>query len=311
MKFFVFTVLFISIIFTSCSSVKGVDTELTNEKKNRASEQALLGTKFFSDSDFSKALDFFFLSLKINISIDNEEGIISSYNSIGKTYFASGDIKSAGLYFEKAKNTADFLQDPVLIAQSLNNLGELKLAEQKYNDAMDFFILAQGIIENSGKIPLSAIIFHNIGIINKRNGNFENATINVEKAFYLNKGFKLYKEMASNNYTLSSIYSKQKDYITALTYIKEALILDKKVENSTGIAKDLYAHGLLYQYLNSDKEAYIYFQKSALIYETLSLTDEVIKTLDKLEQTATSLMLYEEALIWKNTKEGLEKIIEQ
>ena len=306
MKFLFSSFLIASLILTSCSSVKGTSSELTNEKKNRASEQALLGTKFFSNLEYEKALDFFFLALKINVSIDYEQGMISSYNSIGKTYFASGDFDSARLYFTKGKDIAEFLQDPIFTAQSLNNLGELLLAEQNYQEAMNIFTDASTMIKNDGKTPLDAVIFHNIGIINKRNGNFENAELFVNKAIDINTKYKLYKELASNNYTLSSIYSKQKDYIIALDYIKEALIIDKTVENSIGIAKDLYAQGLIYQYMNSFNDAYIYFKKSVLIYETLNMPDQVIKTLNKLEETAESLMLSDEADIWKNTRTNLE-----
>ncbi len=306
MKLLFSSFLIASLILTSCSSVKGTSSELTNEKKNRASEQALLGTKFFSNLEYEKALDFFFLALKINVSIDYEQGMISSYNSIGKTYFASGDFDSARLYFTKGKDIAEFLQDPIFTAQSLNNLGELLLAEQNYQEAMNIFTDASTMIKNDGKTPLDAVIFHNIGIINKRNGNFENAELFVNKAIDINTKYKLYKELASNNYTLSSIYSKQKDYIIALDYIKEALIIDKTVENSIGIAKDLYAQGLIYQYMNSFNDAYIYFKKSVLIYETLNMPDQVIKTLNKLEETAESLMLSDEADIWKNTRTNLE-----
>lgn len=306
MKLFISSILLATLIFTSCSSVKGVNTELTNEKKNRAAEQAVLGTKFFSDSDYDKALDFFFLALKLNVSIDYEEGMISSYNSIGKTYFAAGEIVSAEIYFNKSKDIAVFLHNPVLTAQCLNNLGELKLANQNYEKAMEIFTEALTIIENDDKLPLSAVIIHNIGIIFKRNGDFENAEIYVNKALGINTKHDIYKEIASNNYTLSSIYSKQKDYITALEYIKEALSVDKKVENSVGIAKDLYALGIIYQYMKSYDEAYIYFKKSVLIYETINLPDEVIKTLYKLEETAESLMLKDDANIWQKTRETLE-----
>ncbi len=306
MKLFFSYILLISLILTSCSSVKGTKSELTNEKKNRAAEQALLGTKFFSDLEYEKALDFFFLALKINVSIDYEKGMISSYNSIGKTYFASGDLESARLYFTKGKDIAEFLKDSISTAQSLNNLGELFLAEQNYQKAINIFTDAVTMIGNDGNTPLHAVIFHNIGIINKRNGNFENAELFVNKAIDINTKHELYKELASNNYTLSSIYSKQNNYIMALEFINEALIIDKKVENSTGIAKDLYAHALIYQYMNSYTDAYIYFKKSILIYETLNMPDQVIKTLNKLEETADSLMLKNEADIWKKTREKLE-----
>ena len=58
--------------------------------------------------------------------------------------------------------------------------------------------------------------------------------------------------------------------------------------------------------MKSFEEAYIYFQKSVLIYEVLSLSDEVIKTLVKLEETALRLSLDDEANTWKTTRESLE-----
>ena len=300
------SILIISIILSSCSSVKGLDSEVINEKRNRAAEYAQLGTKFFSDSDYEKALDFFFLSLKQNISIDNEEGIIASYNSIGKTYFAAGDLETTGIYFGKADKSADFFGDPIIKARSLNNIGELHLAEESYTDAMRIFKEALALIEDPEKTAEAAIILHNIGIVYKRDEDFENAELTVNEALSINTRLNKSKEMASNNYILSSIYSKREDYATALLYIKEALSLDKKLENSQGIAKDIYAHGLIYQYMKSYDEAYTYFQKSVLIYETLSLSDDVIKTLLKLEETALNLSLDDEANIWKMTREALE-----
>ncbi len=47
-------------------------------------------------------------------------------------------------------------------------------------------------------------------------------------------------------------------------------------------------------------------KKSALIYETLTLPNEVIKALKKLEKTAEALALSEEASGWRKTREALE-----
>ena len=96
------------------------------------------------------------------------------------------------------------------------------------------------------------------------------------------------------------------DYTSALLYIEQALTLDKKIENSQGIAKDIYAMGIIYEHMELLEQAYIYFKKSVLIYETLTLADEVIKTLKKLEEIARRLLMNEEAEIWKNTRIELE-----
>ncbi len=306
MKKVIISVLILSSFLTGCSSLKDVNPEILSDKHNRAVEYAQLGIKFFSERDYVKALDFFFLALKQNISIDNEEGIITSYNSIGKTYFVSGDLKSADIYYQKGNKAAEFFGDPVLKAQCLNNLGELRLTEQNYSSAMDFFNQALLLIENPDKSPEAADILQNIGTVHKRNNNYEAAELSISEALSVNTGLKRYKEMASNNYLLASVYSKTGEYTTALGYIQKALEMDKNQENEQGIAKDVFAMGIIYEYLNSYEEAYIYFQKSALIYETLTLPNEVIKALKKLEKTAEALSLSEEASGWRKTREALE-----
>ncbi len=307
MKKTVIPILLLSFLLYGCSSLKDANPEVISDKHNRAVEYAQLGIKFFSERDYEKALDFYFLSLKQNISIDNEEGIISSYNSIGKTYLNSGDLESAGIYYKKANDIADYLGKSFFKAQTLNNLGELQLATGNYDSAMNYFKQALVIIEKPDKSPDAADILQNIGIVYQRNNDYEAAKSSLNESLSINSGLKRYKEMASNNYVLSSIYSKTEDYTTALIYIQNALELDKNQENEQGIAKDIYALGIIHEYLKAYEEAYLYFRKSVLIYETLSLPNEVVKTLKKLEETAGKLSLDKEAEGWFQTRKALEE----
>ena len=113
-------------IFLSCSSAPEEQEEISNVR-NRAAENTEFGNTYFNRAKYDQALSFFNLALTDNISVDNEEGIVQSYNSIGKVYLATGSIEAAENNFRLALGLAGKIETPSLISQSANNLGEVFL----------------------------------------------------------------------------------------------------------------------------------------------------------------------------------------
>jgi hypothetical protein len=68
-----------------------------------------------------------------------------------------------------------------------------------------------------------------------------------------------------------------------------ALAMDKKIENSVGIAMDLYALGLISSKRKDTAAAYDYFQRSYLVSTTLSMKSEMRKALVELISSADAL----------------------
>lgn len=299
------------IIFSGCSSTEKLKQGEVIDKRNRAAGYATIGSHHYDEAEYDQALDFFFLALKQNILIDNDRGIIESYNSIGNTYLAAGKIVSAERYYEKAMEIAKVYNDRELLIRCKNNQGEIYLTRGDYTAALNLFKEAFGDISDPEKSKDSAILLHNIGVAYKRLDNYQEAEKYLLRSIKLNKENNKFKELASDNYILSSLYSKRKQYSDALVFIDKALEFDKRTENSYGIAKDLYAKGIIQKKSDSVKESYYTFKRDALIYESLNIPVELIQCLKQLENLATVLNIPKDFKIWQTARIKLEKKIGQ
>lgn len=263
----VIIILFLILDLFCCSSVPEQAEEVV-EKKNSAAEYAVYGNNYYNQGMYVQALNFFNLSLAYNGAVYHEEGMIQSYNSIGKVYIVLGSMEKAEKSYTDALELALLIKNAELIAQSINNLGELYLKQDKYDLALQKF---EEALDYSKDLPVEkvAIIYHNIGIVYKRKDDTETALEYFEKALKINLGKKYHEEIASNYYMISSIHSGRGDYLTAMGYALKALEEDRKVENSLGIAKDFQALGIIVLKFGKEEEAYDYFQKCLYVYTSL------------------------------------------
>jgi tetratricopeptide (TPR) repeat protein len=269
-KMSVFLIICIPIlIMTACSSAPQRKEEEV-EKKNRAAEYAQYGNDYYNQGIYERALDFFKLSLAYNGAVFNEKGMVSSYNSIGKVYSTIGNIKLAESNYNDALSLAKRIKSAELIAQTLNNLGELYLKTKQYDKSLESF---EEALSYKGKIPGSetAIICHNLGSVYKRLDDFDTALSYFKKALAINQDKKLYEEVASNYYMIASLYLEKGEFDTAMEYAEKALASDKKVENSLGIAKDYYAMGIISLRAEQEEDAYRYFNQSLFVYQSLKV----------------------------------------
>ncbi len=278
----------------SCSSAPPAKEEEVIQK-NQAVQFAESGNKYYNDGLYDQALGFFRLSLFYNGAVFNERGIVESHNSIGKTYIALGSYdlaaQSFALAIELARNTAD----KELVATCLNNQAELALARKQNDQALS--LLTEAVSTGSGiKQQKLAVIHHNLGLVYKRLGRLDQAIASFKTALGMNLQNKGYVEAASNYYMLSSVFSEKADYVQAIENAQKALELDKKFENSLGIAKDCYALGILSARSGKDADAYRYYRNGLFVYDsliairpTLSFKEEKKDLLQALVQTAQKL----------------------
>ncbi len=303
----IFFILVGILFLAGCSTTTKMQPGERVNKKNRAADYASYGSRYYDEAQYKKALDFFFLALKENILVDNDKGIIESYNSIGKTYLAAGKIDSAENYYKKAMEIAVVYNDPHLLIRCKNNKGEISLARKNFASALSQFNEAYRSILNPEKNEDAAVLLHNIGVAQKRLGNYSEAEANLLKALALNQKRNKIKETALDTYILASLFSKESKYPEALKYINKALEMDKLNENSYGIAQDLYAKGIIQQKTGSLEAAYYTFKRDALILESLALPSKLVNCLGKLEVLAKKLSYPDDLVIWQKTRMNLEK----
>jgi len=289
----------------SCSTApKKSDT--VNDVKDLAAEATSSGNAYYRQGRYDLALRFFSLALDYNTSVDNEVGIIQSYNSIGQVYMAGGMGELAEEIFLKALTLSKDAGEEMVFVSS-KNLGELYLQKGEPERALAVFSGVAALPQKALKPWQAAILYHNLGTTHKALGDLAIALEILRKSLAINLENKLFEEAAANYYMLASVYSKQGDYGNAMINAELALSYDKKIENSLGIAKDLYALGLISARKGAADAAYEYFQRSYLVYTTLSMTKEMKKALVELIPIAEGLGKAREVEAFRKDLADLEK----
>ena len=293
-----------SLVIVSCSSApKKSDTVLT--VKTQADQEAASGEAYYRQGRYELALQFFTQALSEYTSVDDGEGIIRSYNAIGKAYIALGSLDFAEDIFLRARDRARAESVSLLFDSSIN-LGELYLAK---GDAQ----AAQTTLLDASKVPFpgrrsaqTALLYHDLGTAEKNLGNSVQALEYFERSLKTNLSNKYFAEAASDYYMIASVYSRDGKYDDALKNASLALSYDKQVESSPGIAKDLYALGLIAAKKGDQGSAFDYFQRSYLVSTTLGFKDDMKKALAGLIAAADALGKTADAEAYRKALADLE-----
>jgi tetratricopeptide (TPR) repeat protein len=288
----------------SCSSApKKSDTVLT--VKTQADQEALSGEAYYRQGRYDLALQFFTQALSEYTSVDDGEGIIRSYNAIGKSYIALGSLDLAEDIFLRARERAHG-ESPSLLFDSSINLGELYLAKGDAKSAQATLLDTLAMAFPGRRPAQTALLYHDLGTAEKNLGNSTKALEYFELSLKTNLSNKDFAEAASDYYMIASVYSKDGRYDEALKNASLALSLDKQVESSPGIAKDLYALGLIAAKKGDQASAFDYFQRSYLVSTTLGFREDMKKALAGLVAAADALGRTADAEAYRKALADLE-----
>jgi len=276
-----------ALLISGCSSLPA-NSGVVNVVKNRAAQYATTGNQFYARGEYEQALKLFQLARDTNLSIDDREGAVTSYNSIGKALLALGNLDGAEASFKTSIDLSQQLDNPALEIESETNLAELYLGEQPAGGS-DPTGTALTMLEAIAAKPVTAatrgamaIAYHDLGTALARKADYVPALAYLQMALQINSDLKRSVETASNHYMIASIYSRQGNSPDALKQILLALEFDKKAENSGGIASDLAAAGDISEKSGGNAAAYGYFGRALEVYETAGIPSGVEPTLQRL-----------------------------
>lgn len=202
-------------------------------KKGIASSYGSLGSYYYLKSEYPKALEFYFKSLKINEEMGNKSRVANMYNNIGIVYKEQSDYKKALKYYEKSLAIQKELGKKNGIANAMNNIGSIYSKNNDYDKALKYYGDAAKLFEEvDNRIGLGTSL-NNLGVI--------------------------YEEL------------NQKE--KALEYYFKSLAIDKELENRNGEAMTLGNIGLLYTSMKKYSQAEKYLIESHDISEEIGSVD--------------------------------------
>jgi len=266
----------ISFVFISCSTLPGKEDDRSLVIKNRAAEYQKNGIAHYNAGRYTLALDLFELAYQLNASIDNQDGMILTHNSIGRTKLAEFKNEEALEYFKSGLVIAERINEKKLILLTKGNIGDYYI---KIDDLDSAFSLLNTEMESmkSVKDEESANLAHLFSLILRKQKKYIEALEYLNKSLNFNLKNKFYRPLAADYYMLASIFSLQEKYSEALLYAEEALKYDKMIEYSQGIATDLEALAIISEKNGNLEDAEIYNKRAEIVLEAIGNINQIEK----------------------------------
>jgi tetratricopeptide (TPR) repeat protein len=285
------------LLVAACSSAPP-SSDTVSTMKRQAAQDGSYGEAYLRQGRYELALQFTTLSLNEYTSVDDREGVIRSYNAIGTTYLAMGSLDKAEEVLLRAQGLSRGAGNFLLVVSSIS-LGELYLAKGDSQKALDVLQEALGLPEASRTPAQTAVLYHDIGTAERNLGDPVTALASYSLSLQANLKARRVDMAASDYYMIASVHSQAGRFDEAAKSAALALDLDKQIENSPGIAKDLYALGLIAVKRRDMAAAYDFFQRSYFVNVTLGFRAEMRKALAGLISAADALGMTADAETWR------------
>ncbi|MEJ5165872.1 MAG: tetratricopeptide repeat protein, partial [Thermoanaerobaculia bacterium] len=169
-----------------------------------------------------EALEVFKKSLEIFEKLENVEGILAVYGTMGAPYFLSGRIEEAVDILKKGLQLSENYGDFRRKLLSLTNLISLNLNLGDYEKAQNFIEEALKLSSAIGDLRIYAHILYQKGLLLKWEGNLKEGIEFLNRASSLGNEISA-KEIYSNSLiSLSTGFMEENNFEEALKMLKEA-----------------------------------------------------------------------------------------
>ncbi len=189
---------------------------------------------------------------------------------------------------------------PLVAAQSLQQMGQICYEQGHYAQALDFYQHAEQLLEPKKQKDKLAGNWSKMGLLYYYNRQPKQA-----KKLYL-KAYDLYKQtgniegQAEVLGELGHLFEKQQQYQAAFSYQKQALAKYRQAGSALGLAKIYENIGSIYEDLARYDSAYHYFNQSVQLYEKQQNTVDGIEVINNLGDVFRKSGKYQEGLQQSN-----------
>ena len=186
---------------------------------------------------------------------------------LGRAHWRLGNLVQALDCFQQQYKISLRLNDKILAAKSLNDLGIVKANSGNLEDAHRSFLEALDLYEKTDDLSGQAVTLNNLSMTVQEWGDYKKALA------YANSALDLAKKSESVFYqlytldTLSLIYLKKSEYPLALEYTQQSIDLARSegIQNDLGIS--LLRKGRIYHLVQDAEKAIVYLNQALEIFQ--------------------------------------------
>jgi adenylate cyclase len=224
-----------------------------NFKKGIAYAFKNIGLGYYMQANFLEVLNYWDQSLKVFESLGDKLGVSNILNNLGAIYFNQGnDAKAIDLYLRSLRASED-IGDTLRIATALINIGGVYYNKPATHEkALEFYLKAIPLSEKIGDKGAIGTASINIGEIYLERNQDSIALVYFKKSYsaWLGTGRVPYSITR-----IGDVYSKRKEYQTALKYYIEAIEIAKKFEAKLELIRPLLGIAQTYSLMGNEEMA--------------------------------------------------------
>jgi tetratricopeptide (TPR) repeat protein len=156
------------------------------------------------------------------------------------------------------------------MAVTLNSIGVIYLYLSDYPKALNNYLEALRLYEQTGNEANKAGSYINIGLVYKHLGNYHQSLEYQMKALEISKKMDDLYNVQNELGNIGTLYDNLGDKEKALSFFRQAMAINEKLENNRGIASNLVNTGILYNRSGNYDSASIYLDKALRLYREMN-----------------------------------------
>lgn len=278
----------------SCSSIpKGERLAAVNTQKEQAALFLSRGHSEYGWNNYESSINLYKNAFTLSSSVDWEEGMIRSLVHLSRSSDRISNSTQSILYLDAARELLPITDNKTLDILVGNRGCEWLLFHKSPEEALE---KCNELVEllGSEKSEEAGETWRLNASIHKKMKNYEDALYAIDKAVVLDEKQHYIAELASDYYIKASILSLSGEEVEGINAMLQALHYDKFIENTAGIAQDLYALALIYEKNGKKENANHFFQRTYLVY-TASRQEHIPPALsEKLKNSTGEPLLFQE-----------------
>lgn len=134
-----------------------------------------LGLTYLGMNRINEALKYNQLSMELAKKVNDIDGVITNLINIGEIYFEVKDYTLANINYKEALRLSDVKRDKITHAMILLDMGQLRVAQEEFDEAIICFKEAQSLLEKTGSNPLLQDLYKGFSEAHEAKGNFKSA----------------------------------------------------------------------------------------------------------------------------------------
>jgi len=265
----------IALVFTSCSTKPKVTEDIYNLRvfAERGLESA---NKEIAQGNFRTADSLLSEYKRLAILVDDPSLIARVCLSYGNALFYLGKREDAFEQWDEAEREAKRADNAELLSVSRIYRARGNLMSEKA-DIKAILEEAEKESKNIKKDPFFVAYSWQVrGLAQRALGNLDAAEEAMRKSLAIHERQRSLENCSFDWYTIASIHSLKKENEKAIKALEKAIEIDRRIENSWGLAASYRAMGDVYRNDKKEDKALEAYNRAKSIYIALKIDDKVL-----------------------------------